>query len=222
MILILDDNQYRRKSVFDRLRLHKYMVSAQEISVGNYMVKPVLTVYINPTSDQIKIIKRENTIYLIIKNNKPENLPFWMNYIPLSNEIDIDIERFFWNHFEHENPNKISTFGCICVQGNRIALGGKLLKFKRTSLSLAKFFIYNNQKKFSDYEISTYFRFLTKVPESTLVRHIYNLNGICKASGRPAMISSYKNTFWLNNDYLRYNLEFSNDCYDDFLTEYKK
>ena len=222
MILILDDNQFRRKSVFDRLRLNGYMVSAQEYSVGMYMVKPVLTVFVNPTNDQIKKIKRENTKYLIIKKNKPDYLPSWMSYIPLSNEIDIDIERFFWNNFEHENPNKISIFGCICIEGNKIALGGALLDLKKTEMRIAKFFIYNNQKKFSDYELTTYFRFITKSPASTLVRHIYHLNGICRSSGRPPLLSSYKNTFWLNNNYLRYNLEYANDCYDDFLTEYKK
>lgn len=222
MILILDNNQYRRRDIFNRLRINGYMVSAQDFEIGVEFTKPFLTVVINPTNAQLMTIKRENTKYLIIKANKPDNLREWMDYIPLSNEIDIDIERYFWTNFKYENPKVISRFGCICVDDKGISAGGIRLRLKRTAKKIAKFFIYNNQKKFRDSEVVSYFRFLSKVPEQNLYYHVSYINSSCKNNGRPPLISINKGIYWLNNDYLRYTIEYSNDCYDDFTKTYKK
>ena len=198
------------------------MVSAQDIKTGIDFVKPFLTVIINPTASQIKNIKRENTKYLIIKSNMSDHMPLWADYIPMSKEIDYDIEKYFWNNFEFENPKKISTLGCICIDNEGIAVGGKKLNLKRTALRIAKFFIYNNQKKFPNFEAVSYFRFITKCPEDNLYFHICYINGRCRENGRPPLIISYMDTYWLNNDYLRYTLEYSNNCYDEFTKVYKK
>lgn len=222
MILILDNNQYRRREIFNKLRLNGYIVSAQDLEMGLEFTKPFLTVLINPTNTELMSIKRENTKYLIIKPNKPDCLKEWMDYISLSSEIDIDIERYFWNNFKHENPKVISKFGCICVDQKGISAGGIRLNLKRTATKIAKFFIYNNQKKFKDSEVVSYFRFLSKEPEENLYYHVSCINGICKSNKRPPLISKIKGIYWLNNDYLRYTLEYCNDCYDDFTKVYKK
>ena len=222
MILILDNNEYRRKYVFDKLRLLDHLVASSGISEGAYLTKPLFTVIINPSNLDIKKIKRENTNYLVIKSSKPDNLPSWIDYLPLSNDIVTDIDNYFWDNFQYELLDEISVLGCICIRNNKIALGGKILSVRKLPLRITKFFIYNSQRKFTDTEAASYFRFLTKCPEKNLIDYIYTINGACRKINRPPLIVSYKNTFWLNNDYLRYSLEYCNDCYDEYMTVYKR
>ena len=53
MILLLDNNEFRRHDIYMSLYMKKYIVAEHALEYMDYYTKPFMTVYINPTTSEL-------------------------------------------------------------------------------------------------------------------------------------------------------------------------
>lgn len=195
MILILDNNQHRRRSIYLTLYSKKYMVAEQTINDSQHYTKPFMTVYINPTKTEMQNIKNENTLCVVAKNNVSIHVPEWMRIIPCDNTVTMKIMELYKELCPYGQGREI--FGIVCMEKDKFALGGVYINLSPRQRQLAKFLLYNAGKKFQIYDISSYFNFNTD-KESGFDRMVMEINRKCTKMRREHLIIRQNDVYCIN------------------------
>lgn len=204
MILIIDDNEYRRVQYCRELRYRGYPCAAISFADREYYTFPVMTIYLNPLVSQINEIKNEDTITVIVKDKVDMVYPEWSTHFTFTKDIFEKIEEKFEQSFEYGKPDKIDVIGITGMQNEKFALGGKMLYFYPRELAVAKFFMYNKNKKFKLYDVTNYFRFRTDDPERTMEGIIKAINRKCHRAKRERLIMVLHGTCYANPTVINY------------------
>lgn len=185
MFLILDNNEYRRHSVLLSLYLKKCIAMGQTIKDADFYTKPNVTVYLNPTYDEIKKIKNEDTITIVAKDNLAVKLPPFIKHLPLDNSLGNNIYKIYMEQCPYGKGREL--FGVLGLEDKKFAFGGKYISMTPQQLNVIKLFLYNPDKEFELYDASCYFDFNTdrEVGFMSIVRSI---NYKCKNEGREKLI----------------------------------
>ncbi len=156
MILIVDDNEYRRNDISFELRRNKYMVNAIGYDDILLYQKPIMTVYIHPTSEFVKNLKRSDTLAVIAKNDEALKTPKWAHTIPLNSTFIKEIINFYKENYKYEVPDNVDVIGVVCIKNTKVGVGGICIDFTKEQLKLLKLLLYNRGKEFNFYEILRY------------------------------------------------------------------
>lgn len=195
MILILDNNEYRRHDVMLSLFIKKYLVAEHPLSEMDYYVKPFMTVYINPLTDELKKIKNEDTVTVVVKSNPPRNLPPWMHVIPNDKNVVKNIVRIYEEKCTLNKGREI--FGIICIEGLYFTMGGAYIYMTKKQMDIIRLMLYNNKKTFNLYDISSYFKFNTD-KEYGFYKAVRNINYKCRLADREPIILYKDDKYWIN------------------------
>lgn len=201
MILLLGNNEYVRHDIWLSIYMKKYLVTEFSFDEKDFLTKPFMTVYINPTAEQIKEIKNENTLCVVVKNRMPIKAPEWMTVIQYNKDVAKDIMKIYDEKCPYGKGREI--FGIMCMEKRKLAVGGAYVHMTKKQLDAIKLLAYNYPKKFSIYHISRYFKFNADAEESffSMVREI---NYKCKAAGREKLICNENEEFYMSHDIMNY------------------
>ena len=201
MILLLDNNQYRRHDIFLSLYMKKYTVAEQSIDDMDYYTKPFITVYLNPTIEQIQKIKNEDTICIVAKNNLSISTPPWMRVIPLDKNVAKTIMKIYDENANFGKGREV--FGILCLEARLFTIGGAYVYLSPNQRKALKIFLYNPNKKFPLYDISSYLDFKTD-KEYGFIKMVEDINYKCRRAGRETLIVSKKGEYFISPNGLNY------------------
>ena len=176
MILVLGNNEWSRHDILMSLFRKKYYVAEQLIDDAEFLTKPILTVYINPTTAQIKRIKKEKTICVVAKNNFI-GAPDWMYVIPYDNTTSKRIVEIYDANCNYGKGREV--FGILGLEKNKFTMGGAYIHMTPKQLKAIKILLYNSEKKFSSYDISSYFDFIGD-RENSFLEMVREINYQCR------------------------------------------
>ena len=78
MILVVDNNEERRKNIITWLKVKGYMASGTNFSELPYYTLPFMTVYISPTLTETNKIKyNSDTISVFVSERPSVKIPTW-------------------------------------------------------------------------------------------------------------------------------------------------
>lgn len=206
MLLILDDNEYRRKSLLVKFRMKNMITSCQPLTYHSFFTKPLITAYINPSLEILSTLRNNKNVTIVAKNDLKVKLPDWIIHIPLDDNIDKEIEKIYIEQLTKDSQGELDIFGKVVFKGKQVGVSGKKIDFTDTQINILKFFYFNFDKRFTDTEASSYFRFLEN-PEQNLIHTIYTINSKCKQAGREALIIKEEGRFLANPSLYTLNRE---------------
>lgn len=206
MLLVFDDNEYRRKNLLVKFRLKNMIASCQSYAYYSFFAKPIITVLINPSFDILSTLCNSNNVTIVAKNDLKAKLPDWIIHIPLDDKIDKEIEKIYIEQLTKDSQGELDIFGKVVFKGNNVGVFGKRIVLTDTQINILRFFYFNYSKRFTDTEASSYFRFLEN-PEQNLVHAIYTINSKCKQVGREALIVKEDGRFFANPSLYTLNRE---------------
>lgn len=200
MILVLGNNEWSRHDILMSLFRKKYYVAEQLIDDAEFLTKPILTVYINPTTAQIKRIKKEKTICVVAKNNFT-GAPDWMYVIPYDNTTSKRIVEIYDANCNYGKGREV--FGILGLEKNKFTMGGAYIHMTPKQLKAIKILLYNSEKKFSSYDISSYFDFIGD-RENSFLEMVREINYQCKRAGREKLICYENDKYYISPRVLDY------------------
>lgn len=201
MILILDNNKERRHGVYLSLFMKKYIVSEQPIEYMDYYTKPFLTVYIEPTYEEMQKIKKEDTLCIVAKNNIDFPVSSFMIIIPNDKNIARNIIKIYEERCPFNKGREI--IGIMGLEGNVFALGGTFIHLTPKQYKIARLLIYNPDKQFPLYDICNYVDFNTD-PEKGFEMMVEDLNLKCRKAGREDLIKCKNNKYYISPGVINY------------------
>ncbi|MBQ8145351.1 MAG: hypothetical protein IJ039_01065 [Clostridia bacterium] len=201
MILLFDNNQYRRHDILLSLFMKKYIVAEQPLDDMDFYTKPFMTVYLNPTEAQMKKIKKEDTLCVVAKNNVIGKTPDWMEIIPLDKNTAKSIMKIYDEKCPFGKGREI--FGALAMEGKRFAFGGIYFHLTPKQMKAIKILLYNPHKKFELYDISSYLEFNTdkEIGFSTMIDEI---NMRCKKVNREKLVLREGSRYYINPNIIFY------------------
>ncbi|MBQ7225792.1 MAG: hypothetical protein IJX02_04215 [Clostridia bacterium] len=191
MILLLGNNEYRRHDIYLSLLIKKYTVAEHSLEYMDFYTKPFITVYINPTYDEIKKIKNEKTISILVKSNLRIKPAPWLRVIPDDKNVAKEIMKIYEESCPYGKGREI--FGIIAIEGKKMTVGGEYLNVVTRQRQLIKLLLYNADKRFALYDIASYIRFDAN-SEERLAKMVKDLNVACRMMGKEPIIT-------VKNDY---------------------
>jgi hypothetical protein len=196
MILILDNNSFRRDDLSSILSKMGYIVSCRSLDDYRCYVYPALTVIVNPKRDDInKYIYTSKTKYVVAKDNFTDNSGRF-EIVSHSNGLAESIAKEFDKLFPNDK-NIIYRYGVACYRDTEFSIGGKALTLFPKEQKLFKFFIHNPNKTFLDTDLCGYFNYKID-PELNLKQTIWKINTKCNNVRRPKLIEIYNDSYRLN------------------------
>ena len=201
MILILDNNEYRRHDIMMSLFMKKYIVADQPIEYMDFYTKPFLTVYVNPTTEQLKKIKNEDTVCIVAKNRMTIVPPPWMRVIPLDKNVAKTVMQIYDELCPYGKGRDV--IGIIGIEGKKFTIGGAYVNLTPKQMKAVKVLLYNRDKKFQLYDISSYLDFNTD-PERGFILMVDDVNSKCRNSGRESLIKWKDNYYFISPDVAYY------------------
>ena len=201
MILIFDNNEYRRHDILMSLFMKKYIVAEQPIEYMDYYTKPFMTVYINPNTEQLKKIKDENTVCIVAKNRMTIVPPPWMRVIPLDKNVAKTVMQLYDELCPYGKGRDV--IGIIGIEGNEFTVGGTYINLTPKQMKAIKILLYNRDKKFQLYDISSYLDFNTD-PEKGFITMVDDINSKSRNSGRESVIKWKDNYYFISPDVAYY------------------
>lgn len=188
MILVVDNNDERRKNTVTWLRVKGYMASGTSFDELALRTKPFMTVYVNPTSSEVNELKSfDDTLSVFICDRASVKTP------PKSIRIDslisphISIMKTFDASFNHFGYDQMEIVGYACLKNDEFAVGGELIELSKLEYLIVCFFMAHKDKKFKIYDCASYFNFKAN-PEENFKKSIYRINLKCKHEERLPLI----------------------------------
>ena len=207
MILVVDNNEERRKNIIAWLRAKCYMSSGTNYSELSFYTKPFMTVYVNPTSSAASQISNdESTLSLFICDRPSVKIPPWAELVPTLKAPYISIMKYFDEKFNHFAHNQMEIVGYACLKNNDFALGGERIKLTSLEYLIVCFFMVHPNKRFKLYDAVSYFNFKSN-PENNFRKAISRINSKCKSVLRPPLIIANEIEAYLNPEIASYVAE---------------
>ena len=204
MILVVDNNDERRKNTVTWLRVKGYMASGIEFDALSMYTKPFMTVYVNPTAKEAaKITNSQDTITVFICDRPSIHLPPWSINITTLNLPHISIMKTFDKVFNHFGNDQMEIVGYVCLKNDDFAVGGELIKLSNLEYLITCFFMINKFKRFNIYDCASYFNFKSN-PEENFRKAIYRINAKCKHELRPPIIIANEYEAYFNPEISRW------------------
>lgn len=197
MLLVLDDNDFRRKDLLVKLRLKNVTVSCQPLKDYKFITKPLITAYINPSKEVISSICEGDGISVVAKNAEDIIFPDHIINIPLDNNLDKALENIYNDELSKGKTGELDIFGKVVIKDNEVGVAGKRVTFNDTEIKIIKLFYFSYKKKFTDTEASSYFRYL-KNPEQNFAHSVSMINSKCKKVGKYVLIIRENGVFFAN------------------------
>ena len=209
MILILDNNSFRREDLSSDLTKKGYIVSCRRLDDYRCYVYPVLTVLVNPKRDDInKYIYTSKTKYLVAKDNFTDNSGRF-EIVSHSQCLADSIAKAFDKLIPNDD-SIMHSLGVACYRGTEFSIGGKSMTLFPKEQKVFKFFLHNPNKTFLDTDACGYFNYKTD-PEINLKQTIWKLNTKCNNARRPKLIEIYNDSYRLNPMIYNYEEKFIQD-----------
>lgn len=203
MILVVDNNDERRKNTVTWLRVKGYMSNGIKYEVLSLYTKPYMTVYINPTVKEAQAISySDDTVSLLICDRPSVKAPPFVKRIDTLITPHLSIMKAFDECFNHFGTDQLEIVGYACMKNGEFALGGELISLSRLEYLIVCLFMVNKNKKFKIYDCSAYFNFKNN-HEQNFRKAIYRINSKCKKVYR-------KPLFIANDIYACMNPEIAN------------
>ena len=196
MILLVDNNEERRKDIQVKLRIKGYTVSVSSYDELLIRTKPFFTVYINPTKNELGKIYNGDTKTIIFSNREHLNLPKWSINIDSIDDIANTTARLYNELSPFQKQDIVDIVGYACMKG-RFALGGREIRFSKRENEIIRFFMNQPNKKFSSYDASSYIRILTN-PEENYRKSISSINTKAKKVKREPIIIYKDDKYFFN------------------------
>lgn len=197
MVLIFDDNEFRRKEIKRALRDTEMCFKIEDYEHWEYLTKPILTIFVMPKPSEIdylvRNIKSQGTIAVSLLKREPPRSDFFRRIIISENgklRAD-DIRDIIMKEYGYNLKQDLVGKILIDEEDKDIYFAGKRLFLTKTEYKIARFLAYNPKKTFTDEEIIEYTRI--KITPSSLSKYVSYINGKCRDSYRKRLIlrSSY-------------------------------
>ena len=201
MILIVDNNEYRRHDIWLSIFMKKYIVSEQSFYDAECCTKPILTAYINPSLSEIEKIKQEDTICVVAKNNLKLKPPAWMHVVPLDRDTPKRIMEIYDANFDHLKGREV--IGIIGIEGDKFTLGGTYINFNKHQLLILKMLIFNPKKTFELWDLLGYSN-LQGNREANLMETVTRINRRCRVAHREELVIAKNEKYRINPNVLKY------------------
>ncbi len=197
MVLIFDDNEFRRKEIRRSLRNTEIAFKVEGYEHWEYLTKPLVTVFVMPKPSEldymIRNVQNQGTIPVaLVKREAPQlkdirHLIVSANGIPTPDHLREIINK------EYGYSLKQDLIGSILIDeaDEDIYFGGKRLCLTQTEYKISRLLAYNPKKKFTDEEILDYIGL--KITPSSLSKYVSYINHKCTDKYRRKLIlrSSY-------------------------------
>jgi hypothetical protein len=217
MILLVDDNDERRRNLLIWFRVKGYLVSEARYDELKLFTKPFITVYVNPTMTSVSKIKYSNdTISIFFSERKSVTLPQWsINFNSLKNIYE-EVAKIYKEKATFQVRDKIDMAGYACMKNGKFSVGGKDIKLTPTEYKIVCFFLNQPNKKFFASDAARYIKSKEDYEASYLVS-ISKLNRKLKAKKRPKLIICEDNWCYFNPEIANYVCEdgTENEYYDN-------
>lgn len=203
MILISDDNNFRRQKNAKHLRDQGIFTFDCIKQYADCYTKPLITVIVDPTKEEMSFASQsgEKTVYVFCaKHKKAYMMPY--KYLFIDNQIDIradDIKRILFKEFGYSlTCDNVGMF-VVDREEKCLYMGGKNLMLTYTEYCIASFFVYNYGKSFSSEEIFGYCGYAGNT--DTLANHISSVNSKARRiRGEKLIVSTGATGYSLNPD----------------------
>lgn len=194
MVLIFDDNQYRRDKICRALRNDDLPTKGVGFEDWQYYTFPMVTVLFCVKASEIysfsKELVRQGTIPIfVLKKNVPETK--FARHVILHPDAQITSEQIkeivkteLGYTFEEDTINKIY----VSHTDREIYFIGSRLGVEKRQFSIIRFFAYNPKRIFTVDDIFEYLNLRVKL--ETFEKYVGTINGKCKAIYREDIIIS--------------------------------
>lgn len=204
MILIADDNEYRRAENAKHLRNSGIQATSCKKEYINYMQLPIITVIVNPTDKDLENIYLETakTLYVFVTRKKISRLENY-KYCFIDEELKVDdklIRNVALEKFNYTFENDCIGMFVSDYANSRLYMGGKNLMLTKTEYSIARFFLYNGGRTFDFDMVREYFgkSKSNKIEEVTFAGYISKINTKTKRLRTEKLIITESNGYTLN------------------------
>ena len=197
MILVVDNNDERRKNTITWLRVKGYMATGTSYSELPYYTKPFMTVYMNPTAKEAEHISNSgDTLSVLICDRFSVKTPPFAIRVSTLTSAHISIMKIFDEKFNHFGYNQMEIVGYACLKNDEFALGGELIGLSNLEYLIVCFFMVNKNKRFKIYDCAAYFNYKAN-PEENFRKSIYKINAKCKREHRlPLIIADAREAYF--------------------------
>ena len=197
MILVVDNNDERRKNTITWLRVKGYMASGTCFGELSFYTKPFMTVYVNPTQNEVdEMTSSDDTISVFICDRPSVVAPSWAIRIDSLATPHLTIMKIFDEKFNHFGYNQMEIVGYACLKNDEFALGGELIGLSNLEYLIVCFFMVNKNKRFKIYDCAAYFNYKAN-PEENFRKSIYKINAKCKREHRlPLIIADAREAYF--------------------------
>lgn len=185
MMLILDNNEYRRHDLCLDLEDRGIIVAERTIKEANDYVKPAITVYINPSTEEINKIRNDNTLTIIVKRNTALKLPCWMKILPFDKSLRDNLAEIAYAKFGKKEDRRF--YGVVLFHNRTFVIGGAKIFLSKREREIARFFLINGGKKFYSFDVCDYIYFRVN-PEENFEKSVRKINAKCRRLNREPLI----------------------------------
>ena len=197
MILIFDDNEFRRKDIKRAFRDSEMPFKIEDYEHWEYLTKPLLTILVMPKPSEIEYIVRtiqaQGTIPVVVLKREDPRFKNIRHIIISENAIpSLDkIKKIFEEEYSYNLHQDLIGRILVDEEDKDIYFSGKRLCLTKTEYKISRFLSYNPKKQFTDEEIILYTGL--KIKTSSLSKYVSYINHKCVENYRKELIlrSSY-------------------------------
>ena len=204
MVLIFDDNEFRRKEIKRALRDTEICFKIENYEHWEYLTKPIVTVFVMPKQSEIDYMVRnvssQGTIAVSLLKREPQKSEFFRRII-ISEDAKLDpdaIREIIKNEYGYNLKEDLIGRVLVDEEYKDIYFGAKRLFLTKTEYKIARFLAYNPKKTFTDEEIIEYAHL--KITSASLSKYVSYINGKCRDSYRKRLILRTSYGYLINDE----------------------
>ena len=194
MILIFDDNSYRREALCKKIYMNDLYVRGESYEHCEYITKPLITILVCPSPSEasryLKIFSAEGTTCVFVLKREISELKGYRNvFINKEGEITPSQVREIINQeYKYNLKNDYMNYMLIDEDEKDVYFGAKKLFLTDREYSIVKFFAYNPKRMFTIDEILDYMHLRKRVSETTFYSYVSCINSKCYKQNREDII----------------------------------
>ncbi len=194
MILIFDNNEYRLNKLCKSFYMDNLYVKGESYEHCEYITKPLVTVLICPSIDDISRYARdfstEGTICIFVLKRECHEAKGLKNVI-INNDGEItpkQVREIILKEYGYNLESDLVNYILIDEEDKDIYFGMKQLYLTDREYEIVRFFAYNRRKMFTIDEILDYMHLKGRVGEITFSSYVSRINSKCYKQNREDII----------------------------------